>query len=206
MTSRRRTPHRANGQEWAELPDIAVDPNSGSLYAVWHDGRFSGFQHNDIALATSTDLGLTWTTPVRVNLTPPVPEIANRQAFTPSVHVAADGTVGVSYYDFRNNGADPTASESLETDHFLVRCHAPSASAPNRCADPSGWAETRITQRRSIYARPLLLVGCSWVTIRGLPASGTASYQCSRSPIAAWTEPLCILVRFHSGLSVWSDY
>ena len=45
------------------IPDIAVDPTSGQLYAVWQDKRFDdGQQHDSIALSTSTDGGLTWTT------------------------------------------------------------------------------------------------------------------------------------------------
>jgi hypothetical protein len=41
------------------IPDVAVDPSSGKLYAVWEDSRFSGGSHNDIALSTSTDEGRT---------------------------------------------------------------------------------------------------------------------------------------------------
>jgi hypothetical protein len=41
------------------------------------------------------------------------PRHLNHQAFTPSVHVLPDGTVGVSYYDFRNN----TAGGGTDTDY-----------------------------------------------------------------------------------------
>src|SRR6266508_3346215 len=58
--------------------------------------------------------GLTWSTPVEVNQFPAV------QAFTPSVEVAGDGTVGVAYYDFRNNTSDPA---TLPTDYFIVHSH-----------------------------------------------------------------------------------
>jgi hypothetical protein len=40
-------------------------------------------------------------------------------AFTATVHVADDGTIGVSYYDFRNN----TNSQPLDTDYWLVHSH-----------------------------------------------------------------------------------
>jgi hypothetical protein len=98
----------------AGLPDIAVDPNNGYLYAVWSDGRFSGGDHDDVALSRSLDGGLTWSTPIKVNQTPP-----GIAAFTPAVHVADDGTVGVTYYDFRNNTPAPGAL----TDYFLVHSH-----------------------------------------------------------------------------------
>jgi hypothetical protein len=107
------------------LPDIAVDPNTGALYVVWTDGRFSGFAHNDIALSKSTDGGLTWSPPVKINATP-----AGFAAFTPTVRVAADGTVGVTYYDFRNN----TGAPGLPTDYWIVHSHNGGLS----------WTETHI--------------------------------------------------------------
>jgi hypothetical protein len=98
----------------AGLPDIAVAPN-GTLYAVWSDGRFSGFTHDDVALSRSTDGGLHWSAPIKANASP-----AGVAAFTPSVDVASDGTVAVTYYDFRNN--TPSTS-TLPTDAFAVFSH-----------------------------------------------------------------------------------
>jgi Neuraminidase (sialidase) len=109
------------------LPDIAVDPTSGKLYAVWSDGRFSGGADSAVALSTSTDGGLTWSEPARVNLATP----AGVDAFTPSVEVASDGTVGVSFYDFRSN----TPAAGALADHFLVHSHDGGAT----------WSETRLT-------------------------------------------------------------
>jgi hypothetical protein len=86
---------------------------------VWQDARFSGGEFDSIAFSQSLDGGLTWSEPIKVNLTPTNVPPGNQQAFTPSVQVAADGTVGVTYYDFRNN----TAAEPLLTDYFLVHCH-----------------------------------------------------------------------------------
>ncbi len=89
------------------LPSIAVAPD-GKLYLAWQDARFSSGARDGIALSSSTDGGLTWSTPVQVNGAPAV------QAFTPTVAVDAGGFVGVSYFDFRENGAGdntlPTAA------------------------------------------------------------------------------------------------
>jgi hypothetical protein len=126
-------------------PDVALDHRTGALYAVWHDGRFSAGRYDDIALTMSTDGGSTWTAPVRVNQTPPTPDTGNRQAFTPSVEVAADGSVGVGYYDFRNNGRDADATRPLDTDRFLARCGRPSVSAAGLC--DGDWVETRLTPK-----------------------------------------------------------
>jgi hypothetical protein len=122
------------------IPDIAVDPTSGQLYAVWQDKRFDDGQHDSIALSTSTDGGLTWTPAVKVNRTPTNVPTGNQQAFTPSVDVAEDGTVSVTYYDFRNNTTNP---DTLLTDYWVVHCHT---SATVDCSQGSQYGnEVRLT-------------------------------------------------------------
>jgi hypothetical protein len=116
----------ANGGFGAS-PGVAVDPGSGAVYVVWEDSRFSGGAHNDIAMSKSTDGGLRWSPPVKINQSPP-----SVTAFTPAVDVLPDGTVGVTYYDLRNNTPDPT---TLPTDHFIVHSHDGGAT----------WSEARIT-------------------------------------------------------------
>lgn len=96
------------------LPDIAADPNSGALYAVWEDGAFAVDHHADVAFSKSTDGGHKWSAPIKVNKSP-----AGVQAFTPQVEVSADGTVGVTYYDLRNN----KPSAGLPTDAWFVHSH-----------------------------------------------------------------------------------
>ena len=114
--------HRAV-RDGAILFDVAVDAHSGNLYAVWQDSRFSGFRFDEVAFSQSTDGGLTWSAPTKANRTPV--NAANplrQQAFLPSVAVTGDGTVVVTYYDFRN---DDSTGELA--DHFAVHCHAPCA-------------------------------------------------------------------------------
>ena len=95
----------------ATLGSIAVG-KQGTLVATWQDARFSAGLRDGIALSRSTDGGLTWSAPVQVNRVPAV------QAFSPTVTVRDDGTIGVTYYDFRNNTADPT---TLPTDLWLTQ-------------------------------------------------------------------------------------
>jgi hypothetical protein len=117
------------------IPDIAVDRSSGRLYAVWQDARFNRFAADAIAFSQSSDGGRTWSTPIKVNLTPTSIPVGNQQTFTPSVHVSSDGTVAVTYYDFRNN----TPAAPLLTDYFLVHCHG-------NCTATSSWTnEVRVT-------------------------------------------------------------
>jgi hypothetical protein len=122
-------PIRAEGG----LPEVAIDRASGALYVVWQDASFSGV--DEIAFSMSTDNGHTWSTPIKVNQTPRNANVANDQAFVAGVHVIADGTVGVTYYDFRNN----TAAAGVPTDYWIVHCHAD-------CTSPASWAsESRLT-------------------------------------------------------------
>jgi hypothetical protein len=93
------------------IPEPAIDPATGKLYVVWQDSRFNGGHYDEVALSSSSDGGLTWTAPVRVN-TP-----TGRPAFTPSVHVNSAGTVGVTYYDFRNL---TTQTSTLPTDYWFT--------------------------------------------------------------------------------------
>jgi hypothetical protein len=120
------------------FPSVGVDRTTGQLYAVWMDGRFSDFQYNSIALSTSTDGGFTWSAPIQVNQTPNTVPPADRQAWNPSVAVAADGTVAVTYYDFRNN----TPAPGCPTDYWMAFCH-PTALAP--ATNPANWNEVRLT-------------------------------------------------------------
>jgi hypothetical protein len=99
------------------IPEPAVDHRDGTVYIVWQDARFSGFQHDDVALSLSTDGGRTWTRAVQVNRTPERPGLYGA-AFTPAIRVMDDGTVGILYYDFRNHLAP---GPQLETDAWLVR-------------------------------------------------------------------------------------
>jgi hypothetical protein len=111
-------------RDGGDLAQMAISP-AGKIYVVWQDSRFSGGVRPGIALSESTDGGSTWSAPIQINHDPLV------QAFTPSVHVRQDGTVGVSYYDFRHNTPDPA---TLPTDLWLTRS-----------GDGRTWREGRVT-------------------------------------------------------------
>jgi hypothetical protein len=91
------------------LPQAAAGPG-GMLAVVWEDGRFSGGDHDDIAYSSSKDDGAHWTKPVEIN------SVHGTPAFTPSVAILGDGTVGVSYFDFRNDRTGP----ELPTDYWFT--------------------------------------------------------------------------------------
>ena len=116
------------------LPEVAIDRASGALYVVWQDASFSGV--DEIAFSMSTDNGKTWSMPIRINQTPRSSTTADEQAFVPGIHVAPDGTVAVTYYDFRQN----TPTPGVPTDYWIVHCHS-------ACTNPASWAgnENRLT-------------------------------------------------------------
>ena len=95
------------------VPVPAIDPNNGDLFFVFQDSRFSGGKFEEVAITASFDGGATWTKPIRVN-TP-----TGSQAFTPTVAVNEDGTVGVTYYDFRT--LKPGNVTTLPTGYFLKK-------------------------------------------------------------------------------------
>ena len=95
----------------AILAEIASDAGGG-LSVVWQDARFSGGLRDGIAYARSTDGGLTWSSPAGINGAP------GFAAFDPVVAIRGDGTIGVLYYDFRDDTSDPA---TLWTSLWLAR-------------------------------------------------------------------------------------
>jgi hypothetical protein len=124
----------ASIRDGANLPQVAVAPN-GHLWVAWQDSRFSGGAHDGIALARSTDGGQSWSAPAQVNSAP------SAQAFTPSVHVTANGTIGVTYYDLRSNTAD---ASTLPTELILARS-----------LDGTRWTEHRVSAPFDLATAPV---------------------------------------------------
>jgi hypothetical protein len=109
------------------LLDITVDGNSA--YVVWEDALPAAPTTGRILFSQSTDGGLTWSSPTVISKTP-----SGVDAFVPTIAVNTSGTLGVSYYDFRNY----TSGSFSSTDVWLVRCSA-------TCTNPANWIEARVT-------------------------------------------------------------
>jgi hypothetical protein len=123
-----RTPVR----DGTPIAAMAAGPD-GTLYVVWQDGRFSGIA-DAIAMARSSDGGFTWTPPMRVS------SRADARAFAPQVHVAADGTIAVTYFDLRFDTPDPS---SLPCDYWLARSR-----------DGVNWLETHLAGPFDLLGAP----------------------------------------------------
>src|SRR6266571_1816160 len=138
----------------------------GNQVAVLPDGSLV----DDVAFSKSTDGGRTWSTPIKVNQTP-VPVAA----FTPSVEVAADGTVSVSYYDFRNNTPAPGAL----TDAFLAHSHDGGAT----------WAENRLTPTSFDIEQAPVARGYFLGDYEGLTSAGATLMPFFIQAVSAPTNP-----------------
>lgn len=120
-------------RDGAHLGSIAAGPR-GELAVVWQDARFSGGAVDDIAFARSTDGGLTWSAPVRINGAP------GARAFVPVVHIRADGVIGVGYYDLRNDLPD---AGTLPADLWLTQS-----------GDGATWQEIHVDGPFDLMAAP----------------------------------------------------
>jgi hypothetical protein len=93
------------------VPEAALDRQSGRIYVVWEDARFSGERFQEIALASSGDSGRHWSRPIRVNLGTGV------AAFGPAIAVGSTGIVGVTYYALESTGQ---RGHPLLTDYWFM--------------------------------------------------------------------------------------
>lgn len=85
------------GKTLRQTPGVALDTApDGTAYAAWHQSGPDG--RAQVVLSKSPDGGATWSTPHVV-------ADATSDAFIPSVAVAGDGTLGVTWYDLRNDHA-----------------------------------------------------------------------------------------------------
>ena len=132
------------------LAQMAGAPD-GSLAVVWQDGRFTGAR-DAIALARSTDGGLTWSAPVRVN-----PD-ASATAFTPQVHVRSDGTLGVGYYVLR---ADRPEGLAIPADFRLAQS-----------SDGTHWTESAVSAAFDLALAPETTEGLFLGDYTGLASAG----------------------------------
>lgn len=134
------------------IPMVSAAPN-GAVYVVWQDSRFDGGARDAIVISRSLDDGGHWTPPARVSTA------ANVAAFDPAVHVRADGALGVTYYDFRSDGAAAT----LLTDTWLARSSDGGTT----------WTETRLADPFDLALAPRTTAGYFLGDYQGLVSRGS---------------------------------
>ena len=146
------------------IPNFTADPATGNLYAVWQDVSFSPDGQAKIAFSMSSDAGLHWSAPIRIDQSP-----GDTPAFTPQVHVNSNGTIAVTYYDLEH----ATAAQPGLTDAFIVTCTA----ATSDCSKAASWAaggETRLSTSGSFNMTTAPFAEGYFVgDYEGLTATGT---------------------------------
>jgi hypothetical protein len=121
----------ANGGDFGRATDpwLSAAPD-GTLHLVAM-GYSPGV--STVLASRSTDGGATWSAPVQVNGTPAAP------AFTPTVHVRGDGTIGVSYFDLRPE----SPASTLMAAAWLARS-----------IDATAWTESAIGEPFDMFRAP----------------------------------------------------
>ena len=145
----------ATGQavrDGAIIPSVATGAG-GALWLAWQDARFSGGLRDAIAVSRSSDGGRSWSVPLAVNRDPAV------AAFTPTLRVRADGSVGLLHFDLRSNTAD---AATLLADLWLLTTR-----------DGISWTETAVTRGFDLAWAPSVTGGYFLGDYQGLASAGS---------------------------------
>ena len=90
----------------------AVDPDGGTVYTVWDDGRFRSDGKNDIVITKSTNEGVSWSPVTRVNPGSTTDKVNHYNA---SVAVGQGGSVHVMWRQRDESGASPLFTDAIDT-------------------------------------------------------------------------------------------
>jgi hypothetical protein len=99
-------------QRAGTLPAAAVDPKSGTIYAVWEDARFRTDGTNDAVMSRSFDGGKTWTPAQRIN---PGSKTNHIDHYNVTVGVGVGGSVQVAYRQRYQPGKGPLYTPWIDT-------------------------------------------------------------------------------------------
>ena len=132
------------------FPHIAVAPdNPNTVYVVWNDGRWDQEftqctgtgRHSDIAFSRTTDGGLTWSAPIRIN----DDQMGNGvDQWNPGIGVSAEGVIGVTWYDRRYDPSHPywyDSAYSQSTDGGVT--WSPNVRISDASSDPDSLADVK---------------------------------------------------------------
>jgi hypothetical protein len=109
------------------FPSIVVDQESGRIFITY--AASVGADAGDVFLTVSHDHGKIWSAPVRVN-----DDATQTDQWMPSVAVTEEGTVGVMFYDRRN---DPGANLNIDVYLAISTNHGKTFHANQRITTTS---------------------------------------------------------------------
>jgi hypothetical protein len=145
------------------LPVMVADPRSGALYVTWNDFASSD---SDVMLAGSTDAGVTWSTPVKVNDNPRTPRT---DQFFPTLAVGADGAVHALWLDRRDDTTNDLYAAYYARSTDQGRTFSPNVRLSNARSDPGvGFEGTLIGDYIAVdTSQDGSRVYTAWVDTRG---------------------------------------
>ena len=111
------------------LIDAEVDQASGQIYVVWADGRSRADGVNDAYIVSSTDGGLTWGPPARIN---PGSSSDFVNHYNVTVAVGPDGDVRVAYRQRQEAATVAAFSPNIDTYYQESHDHGATWSKPLR--------------------------------------------------------------------------
>ncbi len=117
------TPHRGIVPFPMSKAAPAGAPNAGRLYEAFEDTASPSSTDTNVYLTSSDDGGATWSTPTLIN-----DDGGTAYQFFPTLAVAG-GTIGVSFYDTRNDVTDHKTDQ-----YFAVSTDGGATFGPNRKA------------------------------------------------------------------------
>jgi hypothetical protein len=166
----------------------AVDPNDGSIYIAWNDARYRTDAANDVVITRSTDGGLTWSAPKRVN-----PGAANDQLdhYDPMLAVGDDGSVRMAYRR-RQEAATPKAdgssfSQQIDTYYTVSYDKGDTWSAPLKVNTPVANAHYAAQSRGGAFLGDY----------EQIAAAGKNTYIVRMEPVRVGAEPQTFPPRYH---------
>ena len=151
------------------LFSVATNKVSGKVVVTWQDTRLDPNNAlNSVAYTDSNDAAATFSEPVRIDKTPANAAALRTQTFNPTIVAADDGTLAVTYYDFRN---DTGAAGQELADTWAIFCKP---AATNSCADAANWGhELRLTPKSfNLADAPLVTAGLFLGDYFGLATQG----------------------------------
>jgi hypothetical protein len=151
---------------WSPIADVAPD---GTVYVAWAD-RGSPADDPDrmteLKVARSSDAGRTWSVRTAFRL--------RTEAFLPAVAVDRRGTVGLVWYDWRN---DRLGDASLTTDFWFASSR--DGARTWKRSHVAGPFDIRTAPRTTLFATPELFVG-DYIGLAGWDKGFVAAFTQAR--------------------------
>ncbi len=177
------------------LFSVSTNRVSGKVVVTWQDTRLDPTNVlNRVFYTESNDAAATFSTPVRIDKTPANAATPLRtQAFNPTIVAADDGTLAVTYYDFRH---DTSAAGQELADTWAIFCK-PTATAS--CTNAASWGhELRLTPKSfNLADAPLVTAGLFLGDYFGLATQGKSIWPAfvtatGKQQTTLWTRRIAL--------------